>query len=88
MFALCCLSYPNITLLGDTTGGGLGLPAMGYLANGWRFRLPVTRILAPDGTNYENGVPPHHVVTFDRQSALDNLKDNLIDSACTLITIH
>ena len=85
MFSLCCRAYPNVTLLGDTTGGGLAMPAMGFLSNGWRYRLPVTRLLSPQGINYENGVPPHRVVTFDRQAALDRQVDNLIDSACNII---
>ena len=83
-FALCCRSYDNITLVGDTTGGGLGLPKGRQLPNGWYVRYSVTRTLAPDGTNFENGVPPDEVVVLDPLSTAAG-KDNVIERACDII---
>lgn len=83
-FALCLKSYPNVTVMGDTTAGGLSIPAGGALPNGWYYRFGVSRTLAPDGVNYENGVPPHRVVLLD-PAALSNGHDNIIDSACCII---
>ena len=83
-FAIATYAYENIHLMGDTTGGGLGLPAMGSLPNGWRYRFSVTRTLALDGNNYENGVPPDILLKFDRQAATLG-RDNIIDSACNII---
>lgn len=83
-FAIATQAFDNLHLMGDTTGGGLGLPGMGALPNGWRYRLSVTRTLALDGSNYENGVPPDILLKFDRQGALLG-RDNIIDSACSLI---
>lgn len=83
-FALCCRSYPNVTIIGDTTGGGLGLPNGGGLPNGWKYRISVTRTLSPDGLNYENGVPPHEVVLLDQQSTQAGI-DNVVEHACQLI---
>lgn len=83
-FAVCTQAYENMTLMGDSTSGGLGLPAMGALPNGWLYRLPVTRTIALDGKNYENGVPPDVYVPFDRAMAAMG-RDNIIDSACALI---
>jgi len=85
MFAVCCRAYDNVMLVGDTTGGGLGLPTMGYLPNGWRYRLSITRLLTPEGENFENGVPPDQILHLDREAALRDRRDNIIDSVCNLI---
>lgn len=83
-FALCCQSYNNITVIGDTTGGGLGLPNGGGLPNGWKYRISVTRTLSPDGLNYENGVPPDEVVLLAPESESQGI-DNVIERACQII---
>ncbi|WNJ18960.1 S41 family peptidase [Pontibacter sp. G13] len=57
-FALGAQSMPNMTVMGDTTGGGLGAPNGGQLPNGWTYRFSVSRTLSPTGENYENGMPP------------------------------
>lgn len=85
VFALCAKAYPSMTLIGDTTGGGMGLPHTIVLPNGWRARFSITRSLAPDGSNYENGVPPDIALPFDRAAAFEQNKDNIIDAACALI---
>lgn len=83
-FALCARTYPNVTLVGDTTGGGLGLPTGGDLPNGWHYRFSVTRTLCSKGVNYENGVPPDTVVLLSPLS-LSLHKDNVIDAAVGII---
>ena len=85
VFSICTQAYDNMVLMGDTTSGGLGLPTMGYLPNGWRYRFPVTRTVALDGKNYENGVPPDIPLAFDRGAAQRFGRDNIIDSACAYI---
>ena len=85
LFSLCTQAYDNVVLMGDTTGGGLALPSMGVLPNGWRYRLSVTRTLSLDGHNYENGVPPDIPIAFDRAAAQQQGRDNIIDSACSYI---
>lgn len=57
-FVLAMKSFPNVTIVGDTTGGGLGAPTGAELPNGWSFRFSCTRTLSPDGINYEDGIPP------------------------------
>ena len=84
-FAICTQAYDNITLMGDTTSGGLGLPSMGVLPNGWRYRITVTRTFALDGGNYENGVPPDIPLRLDWEKVRLQGRDNIIDSACTLL---
>lgn len=83
-FALCLKTYANVTVMGDTTAGGLAVPTGGALPNGWRYRFGVTRTIAPDGVNYENGVPPDRVVLLDPAATAIN-RDNIIDSAASLI---
>ena len=45
IFALSTTAYDNMFCVGDTTGGGLGMPNGGELPNGWRYRFSVTRTL-------------------------------------------
>ena len=63
-FAIATQAYDNMFLMGDTTGGGLGLPTMGTLPNGWLYRFSITRTIALDGKNYENGVPSFFRIIF------------------------
>lgn len=85
LFAMATQAYDNMILLGDTTSGGTGLPTMGFLPNGWQYRLTITRSFANDGVNYENGIPPDIYVEFDRQAAQTQGTDNMIDTAISLI---
>lgn len=84
-FSLAVRTYDNVIVMGDTTAGGLAVPTGGALPNGWHYRFGVTRTLAPDGINYEAGVPPDQVVLLD-PAASQVGRDNIIDSAITLIT--
>jgi hypothetical protein len=63
--SLATKALPNVILIGDTTGGGLGLPNGGQLPNGWTYRFSITQALDLNGNNYENGVPPDIIANFD-----------------------
>ena len=84
ILALCAKAYDNITVVGDTTGGGLAMPNGGELPNGWRYRFSITRTVAPDGSNFENGMPPDHTVILS-PAATTVGRDNVIDSAVAMI---
>jgi len=72
-------AIPNMILMGDTTGGGLGLPNGGQLPNGWTYRFSVTQSLTLDLDNsYEMGVPPDIVAYFDWN---DLTKDEVLERA-------
>ncbi|MGB1296102.1 MAG: S41 family peptidase [Flavobacteriales bacterium] len=77
--SLATKALPNMVLVGDTTGGGLGLPNGGQLPNGWTYRFSITQALnlakSPD---YENGVPPDILSYFDWS---DLTKDEVIERA-------
>ncbi len=79
-FAVSTYAYDNIFLVGDYTGGGLGLPNGGQLPNGWTYRFSITRTIAVDGKNYENGVKPDYYVILN-PNAYNNGIDNVIEFA-------
>lgn len=70
----------NATIIGDSTGGGLGIPNGGQLPNGWTYRISISRTLSPDGKNYEDGIPPDIRVLLD-PSEVAKGKDNVIERA-------
>ena len=83
-FAVCTMAFDNVKLFGDYSGGGLGLPNGGTLPNGWAYRFSVTRTLANDGQNYENGVPPDVRVILDPACTAQGI-DNVIEAAADWI---
>jgi len=78
--SLATKALPNLTLLGDTTGGGLGLPNGGQMPNGWSYRFSVTQALTIDDLDaqFENGVPPDIYQLFDWS---DLSKDEILEKA-------
>lgn len=77
--ALATKALSNIVLIGDTTGGGLGLPNGGQLPNGWTYRFSITQALTLDKSpDYENGVPPDVPVLLDWN---DLTKDEILERA-------
>lgn len=78
-FAVATKAFPNITLMGDATGGGGGLPNGGQLPNGWNYRFSISQLLDVNGNNYaENGVPADINVAFDWS---DLSKDEILEQA-------
>ena len=77
-FALAMRNVPHAIIMGDTTGGGMGLPNGGQLPNGWTYRFSVTSTRDLDGANYEDGVPPD-IIKLINPSDID--KDAVIDAA-------
>ena len=79
LLALATKALPNIALLGDTTGGGLGMPNGGQLPNGWTYRFSITQTLSCDKKpDYEKGVPPDIMIQFDWN---DLSKDEILEMA-------
>ena len=69
-------SLPNVTTVGDWTGGGGGAPSFTELANGWVIRVSNTRLFAPDGFNVEGGIPPDVKIDMndvDKANGLDSI---------------
>jgi hypothetical protein len=70
----------NVTLIGDDTGGGGGLPISADLPNGWQYRFSATLTTLPNGFNIEGGIPPDIRVSTGARDELEN-KDAIIERA-------
>lgn len=83
MFAVATKAFPQIVLMGDTTGGGGGLPNGGQLPNGWTYRFSISQLIDLDGNNHaESGVAPDVISAFDWN---DLTRDEIIDDAITYL---
>ena len=77
-------SLPNVTIVGDTTGGGCGLPFTSELPNGWRIRFSSCPITSPDGQLTEFGVEPDVKVDMTDED-LARGHDTILDRAIELL---
>jgi hypothetical protein len=76
-------SLGNVTIVGDTTGGGCGLPFTSELPNGWRVRFSSCPIMDAQGQLTEFGVAPDVRVDMDPE---DRTRDAILDTAIDLLT--
>ncbi len=84
VFTLVMKELNNVTVIGDTTGGGLGLPIGTELPNGWQIHYAGSQILSVSGVCYELGIPPHVQIHCTREDA-DNGLDSIIEKACEIM---
>ena len=60
IFTMATMQFPNVTRVGEATGGALSDVLEFKLPNGWTMGVSNERYFAFDGTSYEDrGVPPH-----------------------------
>lgn len=83
-FTLMMHQLPHVIHLGDTTGGGGGVPYYRELPNGWTYRFSRTQTLSPSGENVEFGIPPHILQYMDTIDFL-NGKDSMIEKALEIL---
>jgi hypothetical protein len=83
-FVLAMREFQNVTVVGDSTGGGLGTPIGVELPNGWAFRFSASRTISPLGENFEDGIPPDIKVNLLASDAEKN-KDSIIEKAISII---
>ncbi len=79
-FALMMQALPHVTLMGDQTGGGGGIPVFGELPNGWIYRLSATQTVDPEGNHIEEGVAVDVQVTLDPADEAAGI-DTIIEEA-------
>lgn len=78
---------PGVTVVGDVTGGGSGMPYSSELPNGWGVRMSACSVLDAEGNTTENGITPTEGCKVD-MSADDMARghDTILDFAVSLLT--
>ncbi len=77
-------SLPQVTLVGDVTGGGCGLPFSAELPIGWVVRFSSAPIYGPDGKLTEWGVEPDIRVDMTPDDVAAG-HDLILDAALALL---
>lgn len=75
---------PNVTILGDKTGGGSGLPFTSEIPNGWSVRFSASPMYNAKMEQLEFGIDPDKEVEM-RKEDVENGVDTLIEAARALI---
>lgn len=75
---------PNVTVIGDKTGGGSGLPFTSELPNGWSIRFSASPMFNAEKEHIEFGVEPHIYVGMQDSDRAKN-RDTIIEAARELI---
>ena len=84
-FVAAMRALPNVTVIGDTTGGSSGFPETFDLGGGWRFTVPRWIEYGPDRQPIEGrGVPPTVPIAWN-PAAYDSERDPLIDAAVGML---
>lgn len=83
-FVLAMKQLDHVTVLGDKTGGGGGIPISAELPNGWTYRFSASKKLSPDGFNIENGIPPDKYINMDVDD-MANAKDTIVEYALDML---
>lgn len=79
-FAAMIKSLPNVTLIGQVTGGGAG-GHLGYqLSNGWQIRVSVSDFLDKNGHSAEIGVRPD-IEVINTEEDIVNGRDMMLEKA-------
>lgn len=73
----CC---PGVTVVGDRTGGGAGMPFSSEMPNGWNVRFSACPMYDRDGQCTEFGIEPDHRVGITAED-LARGRDTIIEFA-------
>ena len=72
--------FPNVTVMGDKTGGGSGLPFSQELPNGWGVRYSAVVFLDADKQQIEFGIEPDVYVSLNQDDVVKGI-DTIIETA-------
>jgi C-terminal processing protease CtpA/Prc len=75
---------PNVTVMGDQTGGGSGLPFTSELPNGWSIRFSASPMFNAEKEHIEFGVEPDIKVEMLKSDIAKN-RDTIIEAARALL---
>ena len=76
--------FPLITIVGDKTGGGSGLPFTSEIPSGWSIRFSASPMLDPQMNQIEFGINPDVKVDMTSED-MQKGKDTMIEIACKLL---
>ncbi len=76
--------FPKVTIVGDRTGGGAGLPFSSELPNGWSIRFSACPIYDTDMRSTEDGMDPDVYVGLS-STDINRGTDSMIEKAREII---
>lgn len=77
-------AMPRVTIIGDKTGGGSGLPFSSEIPNGWSIRFSAAPVYDADMNQIEFGIDPDIKVDMSEEDYLRG-KDTIIETACSFL---
>lgn len=83
-FAVWMHCLPNVTLVGDHTGGGSGMPMNNSLPNGWTVRFSACPMYDANKQQTEFGIDPDIAVALTETMQSQD-KDDIIETARQLL---
>jgi Peptidase family S41/Tricorn protease C1 domain len=83
-FAAYMSLLPNVTIVGDRTGGGGGMPVSCDLPNGWQYRFSATNQTLPDSSFFEHGLDPDILIGTSAKDELEK-RDAMIEKAMEVV---
>lgn len=86
-FTMYMKTLPQVTVVGDQTGGGAGMPLCSSLPNGWVVRFSAVPAYDSEKHSTEFGIAPDHYVSLSDEDFYKG-KDTIIEFARRLLTSH
>ena len=83
-FAVMMKTLPGVTLVGDHTGGGSGMPMSSSLPNGWSVRYSACPMYDKNKQQTEFGIEPDVAVKLSDASVAKNI-DDILETARKII---
>lgn len=77
--------FPKVTVVGDKTGGGAGLPFSSELPNGWSVRFSACPMYDKNKQSTENGIEPDITASLNDYDFLRGI-DTIIETARTILS--
>lgn len=77
--------FPQVTIVGDRTGGGAGLPFSNSLPNGWAVRFSACPMYDADGQSTEFGIAPDYSVALT-EADFARGRDTIIEFARAMLS--
>ena len=84
-FAVWMHCLPNVTLVGDHTGGGSGMPMSNSLPNGWSVRYSACSMYDQNKQQTEFGINPDVKVNLENDITIGSYRDDIIEAARQLL---